>query len=515
MAAPKKTVAKKTAAKKTGTKKKTVRRSTKKSAAKKSRMQINPTPIIKTTAVGAEHVSAGRGGSVAAGKCSLMRCIIMLTIGILLGGGAVILTLRFGDGTILSGIIPHDRMSVSVEEEIDPDFIRDIQTDLSEDLQDIDLDNFWEVWQIIEKSYTPKPINYSEDSSDRDRPNSVTRQKLIDGAVRGLASATGDRYTNYLPPKSAHRFKEEVLDGEVDGIVGIYVSIRDDQLTIVDVIKRAPAAYAGIKKHDVILAIDTIDTSAHTLDEAIKAIRGPRDTPVLLKIYRPSTDEEFSVTILRDRVDIPTVETEIRDGVFIIHLLTFTKQTPSAFRNALKEFATSANAGGPQRLLLNLQGNSGGILSVAAHIANLFLPEKSTIFYEYSGDEKLQVYRSKKPIFKNNIWPVMTIAVDGGTASASEVLAAALRHYGIADIVGTRTEGKGSVQAVRNIGDGESVLKVTVAYWLKPDKKIVSPKGLVPDNDLKETLEAIVKENPDLDIEQYILTRAIEHLKAK
>ena len=241
---------------------------------------------------------------------------------------------------------------------------------------------------------------------------------------------------------------------------------------------------------------------------------------VTLTIYRASDDSTFDLPIVRERVVIPTVEYEVRDGVFIIQLLTFTKQTPQAFRGALREFVRLANEGGPRRILLDMRGNAGGVMSIAVDIAGLFLPEKSTVLYEYRGDENLRAFKTNKPAFTGNVLPAITVLVDGGSASSAEILAAALRHYGVADVVGTPTLGKGSVQALKEVGSDNSLLKLTVAHWLTPMKESVEGDGIEIDSNYEEDIDALYEqsggaEELDIDIEEYILMRAIEHLKNK
>ena len=213
-------------------------------------------------------------------------------------------------------------------------------------------------------------------------------------------------------------------------------------------------------------------------------------------------------------VEIPTIETSIRDGVFIIRLSTFTRQTPEAFQNALLEYNDAARAGTVDRIILDLRGNMGGILSVAVYLAGLFLPEQTPVLYEYTGSDTLKAYRTETPPITKGQGPIMTVLVDGASASASEILAAALKHYGVADVVGTRTLGKGSIQALKAIGD-TSLLKITVAHWLTPAKISVGGTGITPDVDYFDEAKEELEKNPDLDVEEYLLKRALEHIRSR
>lgn len=448
------------------------------------------------------------------------------TIGIFLFGICVGVSALFGfiyiSGTgifsqLLTGIgIPHiSGTAIQIEEEIDPAFSRvHITETVPSDFQDIDFDDFWQVWRYIENSFIPAPEKITNGVATESE-NILSKEVLTTGAIKGLTRATKDKHTNFFLPKDASDFEDEVLNGEINGI-GAYITINDDDiLEIVRPIKNAPAEKAGLRAGDLILTIDGVDSSEYNLSEAANNIRGLRGTTVVLEIYRPILEEEMEIDVVRDRVEIPTVETEVRDGVFVITLSTFTKLTQNAFREALEEFVALANAGGPNRILLDLRGNMGGILSESVYIAGIFLPENSPVLYEYSGTEKIKVYRTVKPAFRNNITPKMTVLLDGGTASAAEILAAALRHYGIADIVGTKTLGKGSVQAIRQVGDSGALLKITVAHWLTPAKESIGGIGVIPDIDYKEELEEVYKANQEADIDEIALKKAITHLRQK
>ena len=407
-----------------------------------------------------------------------------------------------------------DGIAIQVDEEVDPSFRRLVAHNVPSDFEDVSMEDFWQVWRYLEELYVSPPEKMT-DGVATEGEDLLDRDALLTGAIKGLTRATKDRHINFFLPKAASDFEDEVLNGEIDGI-GAYLTINDDDiLEVAKPIEGGPADKAGLRAGDLIMTIDGVESSEYNLSEAADNIRGPRGTTVVLEIYRPILEEELEVPIVRARVEIPTVETEIRDGVFVISLSTFTKITPRAFGEALQEFAESANAGGPDRLLLDLRGNMGGILSVSVYIAGMFLPADSPVLYEYSGTEKLKVYRTTKPAFQNGVLPKMTVLVDGATASAAEILAAALRHYDIADIVGTKTLGKGSVQAIKPVGDNNAILKITVAHWLTPAKESIGGEGVTPDVDYLEELEALYKEDPETDISEVALQKAIEHLKQR
>lgn len=381
------------------------------------------------------------------------------------------------------------------------------------DFSGVDLSEFWEVWRIIESDFVGKPLEGDEDV-DILKPYSPTREELIKGAISGLTLATQDRHTNYLDSEVAKDFEDEVLNGSITGI-GAYITLSDGLLTIVRPIPNGPAEKAGLKNDDIITAIDGSSVENYTLREATSMIKGERGTEVILNITRSITLEELEIVVIRDEVVIPSVEHMEKDGVFIISLSTFTRQTPKAFADALQEYAKYATYSDDPRILLDMRGNSGGVLSVAVTIAGLFLPSDSVVLYDYDGSEKLRVYRTKSYVFEEGQLPKITILLDGASASATEILAAALRYHNIADIVGTTSVGKGSVQTLHSIGDKNSLLKITVAQWLTPEKKSISDVGVIPDKDFREDLIKARRENPDLDINSYVLDKAIKWLKNK
>lgn len=445
--------------------------------------------------------------------------LALLFFGAIIGVVALLSFVYITKSNVLTHLVPGtntaqiDGVSIRVEEEIDPSFGKPLVRSAPDNLRDVDFQKFWEVWQYIENDFVPPPEK-NDGGVSIDTEYGVTREDLVNGAVKGLTFATKDRYTHFFLPKDATNFENEVIKGEIDGI-GAYLSIDDNgALEVVKPIEGGPAALAGLRAGDIIVTIDGVDSARFNLSEAASNIRGLHGTVVTLGIYRSITDGTFDISITRGRVEIPTVETEIQDNVFIIKLSTFTKLTPDAFREALKEFVASANAGGPNRLLLDLRGNTGGILSIAVYIAGIFLPEDSPVLYEYSGTEKLRVYRTNKPAFKNSVIPTMTMVVDGATASASEILAAALRHYDIADIVGTQTLGKGSVQAIKSVGE-EALLKITIAHWLTPAKESIGNIGIAPDVDYEKEIKEILRGDSETDISKFVLKKAIQHLKNK
>lgn len=312
------------------------------------------------------------------------------------------------------------------------------------------------------------------------------------GAIEGLTASYGDPYTIFFPPKEASAFKEEVR-GDFEG-VGMEVAIKDDVLTVVAPLKGTPAEKAGLMPGDLILKINDTFTSGMTVDKAIELIRGPRGTTVTLSIRRGIVSKEIKV--MRDTINIPTIDTKLRDdGVFVISLYTFSANSASLFRDALREFILS----GSTRLVLDLRGNPGGYLDAAVDMASFFIPMGKTVVIEDSGTKAPQQFDRSKgyDVFNENLR--MIVLINQGSASASEILAGALKEQGVAKLVGETSFGKGSVQELVQITP-ETSLKVTIARWLTPLGHSISHNGLTPDVVVPFTQkDADKKQDPQMD----------------
>ena len=377
-----------------------------------------------------------------------------------------------------------------------------------EPLRDVDLEEFWNVWTLLKTDYIPDPEKKEEEP--------ITQETMLHAAIEGLTRSVKDPYTSFLPPEDAKEFRNEIVNGNIDGI-GAYIKQEDGVLTIARPLKDSPADKAGILPGDIVTHIDGVDIRDENLFKATNRIRGPRGTDVVLTIIRATEIKPIDITITRAKIVIPSVETEIRDGVYIITVSSVTKRTTNDLRKALISFVDSQKEA--SRILLDLRSNPGGILDGAVSVAGFFLPEDSVVLYEYEGDkENLKTFRTKGSIFTNDRVPKMTILVDRATASSAEIIAAALRYHGIADIVGTPTHGKGSVQTLKGVG-GNALLKITTAHWLTPEKESITKDGVVPDVDFTEEIEKLIREavatDTRADINEYELERAIEHLKNK
>ncbi len=351
-----------------------------------------------------------------------------------------------------------------------------------------DFSPFWTAWNVLnEKSI------YAATTTD---------QKKVYGAIQGLAASYGDPYTTFFPPTEAEIFESEIA-GSFEG-VGMEIGKKENILTVVAPLKKSPAEKAGVRAGDKILKIDGKTTAGMNTDEAVTHIRGKGGTTVKLTLFREGEKQPLEISVVRAPIEIPTIETEKRkDGIFVIRLFSFTAKSPGLFRGALREFVAS----GDTKLLLDLRGNPGGYLDAAVDMASWFLPAGKVIVKEDFGDKGAGIsHRSRGyDVFNKNL--KFVILVDGGSASASEILAGALSEHGAAKLVGDKTFGKGSVQEVVPLTD-KTFLKITVARWLTPNGHSINENGLVPEFTVKVTKEDIEKKrDPQMEKAVEVLNR--------
>ena len=338
-----------------------------------------------------------------------------------------------------------------------------------------DFSSFWKVWNTINEKYP----------SAQD----VRNQERVYGAISGLVGSLNDPYSVFFPPDEAKLFEDEIA-GNFGGI-GVEVGIKNKVLTVIAPLKNTPGYRAGIKPGDKILKIDKTATSGLNIEKAITLIRGDKGTTVTLTIFRDGEKETREIKIVRDIINVPTLDTELRpDGIFVIKLYSFSANSASLFHDAIKSFTESKS----DKLVLDLRGNPGGYLDAAIDMSSWFLPAgKAVVIEDYgtlskdpSTKETAKVEKTKQKIYRSRGYNVFNdklkfvILIDGGSASASEIIAGAMQDHGRAKLVGTQSYGKGSVQEVVNITP-DTILKVTVAKWLTPKGTSISEKGLTPD----------------------------------
>lgn len=348
------------------------------------------------------------------------------------------------------------------------------------DVSDADFADFWKAWNIINEKH-PQGAE-------------VSSQEKIWGAIKGMVESVGDPYTYFFTPEEAEDLNID-LSGEFFG-VGMEVGVREKNLVVITPIKDSPADKAGIQAGDIILKIDDELANKLTVDGAVDLIRGERGTVVKLTITREGEKAPLELSITRDLIKIPTVETELRkDNVFVIRLFDFSRNSEVDFKKALDKFVASKST----NLVIDLRGNPGGYLGSAINISSWFLEEGKTIVIEKSTNtENNNNYRSNGNFLKGDFDVV--VLVDGGSASASEIMAGAMQEHNVAKLLGTQTFGKGSVQELINFKD-KTELKITVAEWLTPNGVSISKNGLTPDVVLEFDEEVYKKDKTDNQLE--------------
>jgi carboxyl-terminal processing protease len=324
----------------------------------------------------------------------------------------------------------------------------------------------------------------------------IDDKKLFYGALSGMVSALNDPYTQFFDPQKAKIFLEDAT-GEFGGI-GIEIGFRQGFLTVISALEGTPAQKAGLKAGDVIFKVNGTIVSQLPLDEVVSLIRGEPGTEVTLVILREGEKEPIEFKMKREIIKVPTLKFEILKSVKgnkVIYLKIF-EFNDNTFKN-FKDIIPLILKENTNKIILDLRGNSGGYLDTAKEIANYFLKNNEVILIEQQR-EKRKIHLAKNNGLFSDFHII--VLIDRGTASAAEILAAALKENRGAILIGEKTFGKGSVQTLERLSDG-SLLKITFAYWLTPKEEKISDIGLSPDIEVKN------EEKKDLQLE-----RALEEM---
>jgi len=350
------------------------------------------------------------------------------------------------------------------------------------------LEAYLQVLDIVKNEYVEKDLD---------------DQKLVYGSIRGLLEALDDPYTRFMEPKAYKEMKIR-MGGTYSGI-GIYIGIKDKQLTVISPIEGTPAYNAKLKAGDKIATIDGKVTKNMALEEAVGLIRGPRGTKVKLGIRRKGAEETKDVDIVRDKIKIKSLKVKILDeNIAYIKLNTFENlNTTREFEKALRSSRTADG------LIIDLRGNGGGLLQSAIDIGSMFI-EEGLIVQTVDRDGRREQIESTGRV----LWRKPTVVlINEASASASEILAGALRDNKVATLVGAHTFGKASVQNVRRLGDGSALL-VTIAKYLTPNGEDINKRGIKPEIEILVPTEEVVVMLEVEEEEDIQLKKAIEILKS-
>jgi len=332
------------------------------------------------------------------------------------------------------------------------------------EVSEADMSIFWDTWKIALEKYV------SRDGLDT--------QKMILGATRGLVESLEDPYTEFLNTEQTKDLSEE-LSGEFYG-VGMEIGRRDGFLVVIAPLPDTPAEEAGLKANDNIIKIDETETINLSSFEASKLIRGPEGTKVILTIYRSSWDETKKIELIRSKISIPSVKWEkIDNNIAYLKIYNFNQPLTLDFYRTALEIALAK----PQGIIIDLRNNPGGYLEAVVDISGWFLGKGDIVLKEDFGHDEIKLFRVR--IGQALLKDIPTVVlINEGTASASEILAGALRDNRGVKLIGEKSFGKGSVQELISLKDGNSV-KMTISRWLTPNGTIIQDNGLVPDVEVK------------------------------
>lgn len=307
----------------------------------------------------------------------------------------------------------------------------------------------------------------------------LDEQALARGAARGMVAATDDPHTAYMDPDEAKEF-EKSLSGNIGGGIGAEIAKKHNVPTIIRPLKNSPAEKAGIKAGDTIVKVNDTVVTDMPVDQVVQRIRGDIGTTVKLVLSRGG--ERKDVTVTREEVVAPAAEWRIDGEIGILTVSRFNDDTGKQARQAAEEFRSA----GVKKVILDLRGNPGGTVAAAQALAGLWLNHE-VVMTQRRGEQVISTEKSTGQPLLSDIKTV--VLVNGGSASASEIVAGALKDHGKATLVGEKTYGKGSVQRPINLADG-SILKVTEARWYTPHGKNIDKSGIEPDIKVEMTAEA-------------------------
>lgn len=299
-------------------------------------------------------------------------------------------------------------------------------------------------------------------------------RKMAQAASKGLVTAAGDPYTKYFTAKEAAEY-DKSLSGNIGGGIGASLGKRDSAITVLKVLNDTPAEKSGLRAQDIIVGVNGKSTEDKTLGEVVHNIRGKIGTTVKLAVVRGDESKEFNIE--RAEIIAPDVQSKIKDNIGIITVSRFDKETGLKVRAAAEDFIKQ----GVEGVVLDLRSNGGGYLQAGVETAGVWLGGKLVVSERQDGKVVEKIHANSKPILGD--MPTVVL-INGGSASASEIVAGALNDHGVATLVGGQSFGKGSVQSLIELSNGDE-LKVTIARWYTPDGNNINEHGIKPDIEVK------------------------------
>lgn len=336
------------------------------------------------------------------------------------------------------------------------------------------------IWRLLEKHYI--------------KPEELKVQPMLFGAATGMVGAIGDRYTSFMTPKKNENFQQS-LQGKMEGI-GAELTMKENNVVVVAPLKGSPALRAGLEPDDIIAAVDGVDILEETLAQVVQRIRGKRGTEVILTIVRAGLPDPFDIPIIRDVITVPSVEGAVKEtasgSVGYITINQFGEATARELEAIQRDFLDEDLGG----VILDVRFNGGGYLERAVEMVSLFLQQGKVVSVVRREGEPEHHYVNGRPL---NTETPLVVLINQGSASASEILAGALKDAGRATIVGKKSFGKGTIQEVFELPGGSSI-RITTAHWLTPNGTDLSKEGITPDIDVGRSNEQIqVEIDPQLE----------------
>lgn len=353
--------------------------------------------------------------------------------------------------------------------------------------EDVDFSLFWKVWDLIKEKHV-----------DRQK---LDAQKMVYGAISGMLKATSDPYSSFFNPEESKAFSEDI-GGSFEGI-GAELGIKEGILTVIAPLDNSPAEKAGLRAGDKILSIDGKPSSDLTIDEAVSLIHGKKGTNVTLTVVSEGAEEARDITITRDTIEVKTVKLEFKDSsIAYLKISKFGENTDKEFNDAASQIISQNSKG----IIIDLRNDPGGLLDQAVTVASRMIPKgKVVVMEEDSSGKRDKLYTQGGD--KLSSIPTVVL-INEGSASASEILAGALKNDQNITLIGKKSFGKGSVQQLMDLPGGSSV-KITVAKWLTPNGDYIMEKGINPDIEVDLTIDDYNNNrDPQLD-------KAIEAIKEK
>lgn len=345
--------------------------------------------------------------------------------------------------------------------------------------QQVDISLLWGVWRLLQKHYL--------------RPGDMTSDKMVYGAVSGMVDALGDPYTLFMTPKDSKDF-DNAMSGTLEGI-GAQLDSQSGIVTIVAPLKGSPAEKAGLLARDAIIKVDGVDTTTLRLDEVVRKIRGPKGTTVSITVVRPGKSEPVTVTVVRDAIHIPSVESKVtktpKGTVGVVALNQFGDDAIPEMTKAVGALPKDIKG-----FVLDLRFNGGGYLDGAVDLVSMFQKTGKVVTVDHRDAAPEEHDVTGKTLLPDI---PMVVLINGGSASASEITAGALKDNARAKVIGMQSFGKGTVQEIIDLPGGSS-LRVTIAKWLTPSGHDLGKKGITPDIVVDRTADDVkAGKDPQID----------------